>query len=43
VNVPIACGGVVVRPGDVIVADGNGVIVVPREGAADLVRKVRGT
>jgi len=29
-NVPIACGGVAVYPGDVIVGDGEGVIVIPR-------------
>ena len=33
-NVPIACGGVAVYPGDVIVGDGEGVIVIPR-GIAD--------
>ncbi|MCX7013854.1 MAG: RraA family protein [Candidatus Sumerlaeota bacterium] len=32
-NHPISCGGVFVRPGDVIVADGDGVIVVPFEKA----------
>jgi regulator of RNase E activity RraA len=35
-NRPIACGGVFVRPGDVVVADGDGVIVVPREKAAQV-------
>ena len=30
INYPIACGGVVVNPGDVIVGDLNGVVVVPR-------------
>ncbi len=32
-NFPISCGGVLVYPGDLIVADGDGVIVVPREHA----------
>ena len=33
-NVPIACGGVAVYPGDVIVGDGEGVVVIPG-GIAD--------
>ncbi|HRS13045.1 MAG TPA: RraA family protein [Sedimentisphaerales bacterium] len=36
VNRPIECGGVLVRPGDVIVADGDGVICVPREKAKEV-------
>lgn len=41
VNRPIMCGGVMVRPGDVVVADGDGVIVVPREHAEEVARHAR--
>jgi regulator of RNase E activity RraA len=36
INEPISCGGVRVRPGDVIVADGSGVTCVPAEHAANV-------
>lgn len=38
INVPIACGGVVVNPGDFIVADLMGVVVIPLARAEEIVR-----
>jgi regulator of RNase E activity RraA len=36
VNVPIACAGVAVNPGDLMVGDADGLVVVPRESAAEV-------
>ncbi|MGH9160913.1 MAG: RraA family protein [Vicinamibacteraceae bacterium] len=36
VNRPVTIGGVLVRPGDVVLADGDGVVVVPRERAQEV-------
>ena len=36
INVPISCGGTVVAPGDIIVGDGDGVAVVPRAHADEV-------
>ncbi len=40
-NIPVSVGGVVVYPGDIVVADGDGVIVVPRKLAFDVARYAR--
>lgn len=40
INFPICCGGIVVNPGDLIVGDAAGVIVVPREIAAELLDRL---
>ncbi|MGH8679125.1 MAG: ribonuclease activity regulator RraA, partial [Burkholderiales bacterium] len=36
INVPIGCGGVPVYPGDVIVGDADGVVVVPQNLAGEI-------
>jgi regulator of RNase E activity RraA len=41
VNRPIVVGGVLVMPGDVVVADGDGVIVVPRSAAERVAKYAR--
>ncbi|SDO04785.1 RraA family protein [Ensifer sp. YR511] len=46
INVPVACGGVIVEPGDLVVADLDGAVVIPRLYATavqDRIQKVKPT
>jgi regulator of RNase E activity RraA len=40
-NVPVTCAGVVVRPGDIVVADMDGVVVVPADQAPAILAKAQ--
>ena len=40
INYPISCGGVPVNPGDIIIGDINGVVVLPKEDLAELLANV---
>jgi RraA family protein len=41
INVPIACGGVVVNPGDLIVADEDGIAVIPAFASEVIISKAQ--
>jgi RraA family protein len=41
INVPITCGGVVVNPGDILVGDADGIVVVPAATAATVLESAR--
>ena len=41
VNIPVTCAGVRVNPGDIISADEDGVVAIPRARAADILKKAQ--
>lgn len=41
INVPVSIGGVTVHPGDIVVGDEDGLVVVPRADAQDIIARTR--
>ena len=41
INVPIAVGGMVVNPGDIVVGDQDGLLAIPQDGVEELIEKAR--
>jgi 4-hydroxy-4-methyl-2-oxoglutarate aldolase len=39
INVPVSCGGVAVLPGDIVIGDGDGIVVVPARRAEEVLRE----
>lgn len=37
INVPVSCGNVVINPGDVVIADAEGIVVIPRQSSEAIV------
>ena len=40
INYPISCGGIVVNPGDIVVGDGDGIVVVRKEFAEEVLSRL---
>ncbi|GHU19704.1 methyltransferase [Betaproteobacteria bacterium] len=43
INVPVCCGGIVVKPGDIVVGDADGIVVIDPEDAQDVLAKAEAT
>ena len=43
INVPVVIGGKIIRPGDILVGDQDGLVVIPPEQAEELIAKTRAT
>lgn len=43
INVPVHVGGVIVHPGDIVVGDGEGTVIIPRDGAERIADRIQGT
>jgi regulator of RNase E activity RraA len=41
INFPASCGGIVINPGDILIGDGDGVVVIKPEEAAELAETTR--
>jgi regulator of RNase E activity RraA len=41
VNIPVTCAGVKLNPNDIISADEDGVVVIPRDKAAEILKKAQ--
>ena len=43
INFPVSFGGIVIQPGDIIVGDSDGILVIPPEFAAEILEKAAAT
>ena len=41
INVPICCGGIVVKPGDILVGDADGIVVIDPQDAPEILEKAK--
>jgi RraA family protein len=41
INVPVCCGGIVVKPGDILVGDADGIVVIDPQDAPEILEKAR--